>query len=81
MAFSGPPVHKRDPYSQEYRSKKILLEGEFATLLEFPDVQIQWWKEFEMTSKGAHGKRPFSMSARAFLLSSVRLDKITILVL
>jgi len=33
----------RDPHGEEYRSKKILLEGEFAALLEFPDVQIQWW--------------------------------------
>ena len=33
----------RDPHGEEYRSKKILLEGELATLLEFPDVQIQWW--------------------------------------
>jgi len=33
----------RDPHGEEYRSKKILLEGEFATLLEFPDVLIQWW--------------------------------------
>ena len=33
----------RDPHLEEYRSKKILLEGEFATLLEFPGVEIQWW--------------------------------------
>ena len=33
----------RDPHFEEYRSKKILLEGEFATLLEFPEVEIQWW--------------------------------------
>ena len=33
----------RDPLFEEYRSKKILLEGEFATLLEFPDIEIHWW--------------------------------------